>query len=420
MSRLKQDDSERFHSLNKLLKEESLEFISSIFKGSSLPERRKQLARDIGNQVDSVAPSRLMSLLSQALKWQRHVGLLPKFGRFNILKNALDSSNDLNDQVISKSDRTVKFGKKTEADCIAFSHDGQFLLSGSSDGFIEVWDFETGQIRKDLSYQANDLLMMHNDAVLSLDFSRDGEFVASGSSNGEVKVWRISTGKCIKRFKNCHSSGVGSICFSASGLELLTCGTGATEDVFKLQGLVSGRALREFRGHQSHCFMALFCKDDRLIISASPDGEIKVWDASTAECISTFRQPGGVVNIIVYSHLQKSPSGHGDSFLVVSQDYKVGEWTYSGKLLFDIEILKQLDGSVSKSELVCAVLSSRAKFLYCGSENGIVYCVELATRKVVKALRVHDSVLKGFAHHPQRNILATISTDRTMKLWNAN
>ena len=87
-------------------------------------------------------------------------------------------------------------------------------MSGSVDGFIKVWNFTTGKIRKDLKYQAAENFMMMEEAVLGLTFSRDSKMLATGSEGGNIYVWKITTGQCLRKFEKAHSKEVTSLMFS--------------------------------------------------------------------------------------------------------------------------------------------------------------------------------------------------------------
>ena len=105
------------------------------------------------------------------------------------------------------------------------------------DGFVEVWDYERGKLRKDLLYQEQDELMMHEEPVLAMTFSRDSELIASGSQDGNVKVWRVKSGQCVRKFAKAHSKGVTCLAFSRDGAQVAS---GSFDVVGKVHGLKSG------------------------------------------------------------------------------------------------------------------------------------------------------------------------------------
>jgi predicted NACHT family NTPase len=71
---------------------------------------------------------------------------------------------------------------------VAFSPDGQHIVSGSWDNLVKVWSVSA---RKEVASLAG-----HTNSVNSVAFSPDGQHIFSGSWDKLVKVWSVSTHEC--------------------------------------------------------------------------------------------------------------------------------------------------------------------------------------------------------------------------------
>jgi WD40 repeat protein len=72
---------------------------------------------------------------------------------------------------------------------ISVSNDGKYVAS--CDGRVHIWDFSSG--RKIRSFYTPS-------RVISVSFSPDNKYIVTGSANGQVKVWNAFTGKIHRNF----------------------------------------------------------------------------------------------------------------------------------------------------------------------------------------------------------------------------
>ncbi|MGH9850751.1 MAG: AAA-like domain-containing protein, partial [Blastocatellia bacterium] len=105
---------------------------------------------------------------------------------------------------------TYRHGESVNA--VAFSPDGQCILTGSSDGTARLWHVDSGQLISTLRHD----LGIHINAIA---FSPDGKSILTGSGDGTARLWRVDSGQLISTLR--HNSSVNDIAFSPDGKNVM-------------------------------------------------------------------------------------------------------------------------------------------------------------------------------------------------------
>jgi WD40 repeat protein/serine/threonine protein kinase len=160
---------------------------------------------------------------------------------------------------------------------LAFSPDGQGLVSGGGAGNNPLWwDAASGETAT--------FPLEHKSWLTRCEFSRDGRLVATAAGDSTVILWDMPTRKLRQRIR--HPGGaVTAIDLSPDGKLLLT---GGADRTVRLWETASGQQLRLYRGHQAKINAVFFSSDGNSIVSSSNDGTVKVWDRETEPLVKVL------------------------------------------------------------------------------------------------------------------------------------
>jgi len=113
----------------------------------------------------------------------------------------------------------VQMGHSDRVETMVLSEDGRYLVTGSEDKTVKLWDAGSGSEIRTFTWRFDDKY----EDIESVGISNDGRYILAGAGEGTVKIWDSISGKEIRSYKK-HSSGVQFVRFSANGERVISIG----------------------------------------------------------------------------------------------------------------------------------------------------------------------------------------------------
>jgi len=169
------------------------------------------------------------------------------------------------------------------------------VLAGNE---LSLWNYDTGDLANRFS--------PHDARVLSaVAFSPDGNVLVTATMQGAVGIWDAASGQLLDGITSLSESGVRSL---AVGAEYVAAGCG--DGSVHLWSLERRFSHRENRAHRGAVRSVAFNPKGDQVASAGADGLVKVWDIETGQLLCTQQGDGSDAVTVAFSpNGQKMVSG---------------------------------------------------------------------------------------------------------------
>ncbi|MBW4504100.1 MAG: caspase family protein [Scytonema hyalinum WJT4-NPBG1] len=330
---------------------------------------------------------------------------------------------------------------------VAFSPDGQMIASGSWDNTLRLWDLQGNPIGKPFqgheeNYVTSDYGTDDEIIVYSIAFSPDGQMIVSGGEDRTVRLWDLQGNPIGQPFRG-HENDVTSVAFSPDGQMIVSGSFDNTVRLWDLQGYPIGQL---FRGHENSVRSVAFSPNGQAIVSGSWDNTVRLWDLQDHSIGQPFRghkdyvtfvafspngqmiASGSVDKTVQLSNLQGYPIGHpfqGHEDVVTSVAFSPnGEMIVSGSWdntvrLWDLQgnpIAQPFRGH--ENSVTSVAFSPNGETIVSGSWDNTVRLWDLQGNPIAQPFRGHENSVTSVAFSPNGEMIVSGSVDKTVRLWN--
>lgn len=148
---------------------------------------------------------------------------------------------------------------------------GRYIATAGYDNQLILWDADS---RHAVARSLHDHLVNH------CAFSSDGRWLASASSDYSARIWEVPSLR-LKAALIGHRDDVDMAVFSPDDRLVATCALDRTLRIFDL----SGQCLHVMHGHTGNVLSLVWSRDGRRLVSSSVDGTVREWDVASGRAL---------------------------------------------------------------------------------------------------------------------------------------
>lgn len=315
-----------------------------------------------------------------------------------------------------------KWGHDDSVQCVEFSHCGNFIASGSCDGWVCIWSVDTTDCLSVLNHREK--------WVLDLKFcpTEDEQLVTAAADNA-IRVWQIKNIKTggitddpyILRVMQEHNNWVNCITYLKQGAYLVS---GSADKTILMWDVEKAEVLSVGRRHASWVNDVAVQNDGdvatTILACASADKRVSLWTVSETQqvqCIGTLLQHKDWVTKVIFTKDDEN------ILLSASKDATVCMWNVEAQQLLacmsgahEAPILSIVQSNVNRQGIRHCISASEDKTcMFWNVENRSV--TKQGARK--KRSVGHTGPVYDVATSPCGTFFVTGSEDTSVRLWNA-
>jgi len=275
--------------------------------------------------------------------------------------------------------------------CIAYSTEGDQIISGGFDNAVRLWDVETGECLQTMTG--------HTETVSKVHFSPKRDCIASVGGDMTVRLWKVGSG-ASRKVSNYHSGRVSGLKYLPERNQIASCSSDST---IRLWDAETGICNRTLTGHSNHVSTISYSPQNDQLVSCSEDATVRLWDVGSGACRYILTGHTGRV-----LHVEFSPQG--DQLATAGWDRTVRLWNVkTGEcqhiLTGHNEVVDVVRYSPQGNQVASADMDGTARLW--GVETGVCH----------HTLTGHSALIQTIEYSPNGNQIASASSDRTLRLW---